>query len=238
MAIPNKKRENCLDVLAKQFGGSINLISGNILSKNIVRIFKDIAYGNITKDDFEKYGSFFTNRQNLSEFRKFALNKANICAMYVEAFKAAMLCGSSGLYSRNMANSGSGLMQQPIVQPTPVQQQPQCQPSSMLFGSLIGQQQNCAPAPNYQPQQAYYQQPQIPVALMAIGNPFDLSTNGLFAQIYDVECRKFAMWTYISQALDQFDLSFDVFVQDYIGRYLGLQASLNNRFRRDFALLD
>lgn len=85
----NKRRDNCLDILIKQYG-SLDILNIDVISKNILRIIKDISYNNITKEDFEKYPNFFTNPNIFAAFKTFANSKATIVNRRLEVYKYAV----------------------------------------------------------------------------------------------------------------------------------------------------
>lgn len=60
--VNNVKRLNVLDIYVRDNGGSLNYMTTDEIQKYALRIFKDIAYGNIdSKDIGDKYVEFFNS---------------------------------------------------------------------------------------------------------------------------------------------------------------------------------
>lgn len=86
MAKPQKK-ENVLDQYIKRTG-SLEYITANDVQRNAVRIFKDIAFGNIDQKDIEKYSDFFMNANNIENLLIAAAGKRDEASIHCFAMEA------------------------------------------------------------------------------------------------------------------------------------------------------
>ena len=89
MAKGNNKKENFLDGYVKRIG-SLDFITPKDVQHNAIRIFKDIAYGNIDQKDIDKYQAFFLNNTNIDNLLIVAQNKRDEAAIHCNAMEALL----------------------------------------------------------------------------------------------------------------------------------------------------
>lgn len=83
----NNKKENVLDSFVKRVG-SIEYITAKDVQNSAIRIFRDIAFGNLDQRDIEKYSAFFLNANNIENLLVVAGRKKNEASIHCLAMEA------------------------------------------------------------------------------------------------------------------------------------------------------
>lgn len=86
MAKVRTKKENALDRYISRYG-SLDYIKPNEVQRLAIGIFKDLAYGNITQADIDKYSTFFLDHSNLDNLIIVAAQRTQEATIHCNALE-------------------------------------------------------------------------------------------------------------------------------------------------------